>query len=145
MKDLLPQAPPLPGAVELLRSLRERDIPHGIATSGKRGDLSGPLKALSVPQDAAIVCADDVKDAKPEPDLFLTCCASLSVSASSCFAVGDAVWDMLAAQRAGMLSIGLLTGGIDQQSLIQAGAYRVYCSPAELHLQLFELGIDPAQ
>jgi HAD superfamily hydrolase (TIGR01509 family) len=143
MKDLLPQAPPLPGAVELLRTLRERNIPHGIATSSKRSDLSGPLNILGVPHDTVIVCADDVQDAKPEPDLFLSCCTSLGVSASSCFAIGDAVWDVLAARRAGMLSVGLLTGGIDQQSLMQAGAYRVYCSPAELHQRLFELGINP--
>jgi HAD superfamily hydrolase (TIGR01509 family) len=139
MKEaLLPQAQPLPGAVELLRDLRERDIPHGIATSSKRHDLEGPLQTLGVPRDTVIICADDVEDAKPEPDIFLSGIARLDVPAASCFAVGDAVWDMLAARRAGMLSIGLLTGGIDQQSLTAAGAYRVYRSPVELHQRLFE-------
>jgi HAD superfamily hydrolase (TIGR01509 family) len=143
MKEiLLPQAPPLPGAAELLRDLRKRDIPHGIATSSKRDDLAGPLKTLDVPRDAVIICADDVKDAKPEPDLFLSCSSRLGIPAASCFAIGDAVWDMLAARRAGILSIGLLTGGVDRDSLAEAGAYRVYHSPAELHQRLFELGLD---
>ncbi|MBV8812454.1 MAG: HAD family phosphatase [Acidobacteriaceae bacterium] len=145
MKDLLPEAQPLPGAVELLRDLREREIPYGIATSSKRDDLEEPLRKLSVRRDGAIVCADDVKDAKPEPDLFVSCSERLGIPVANCFAIGDAVWDMLAAQRAGMLGIGMMTGGIDRQLLIQAGAYRVYSSPVELHHNLFELGIEPAE
>ena len=57
--------------------------------------------------------------------------------------VGDAVWDLLAARRAGMLSIGLLSGGYGEDELSQAGAFRVYRDPAELHRSLDELGLLP--
>jgi phosphoglycolate phosphatase-like HAD superfamily hydrolase len=56
--------------------------------------------------------------------------------------VGDAVWDLLAARRAGMLSIGLLSGGYGVDELLQAGAYRVYSDAADLHASLDELGFD---
>jgi len=55
--------------------------------------------------------------------------------------VGDAVWDMLAARRAGMLGIGVLTGGIGRTELIEAGAYRIYGDPAEIDAKRYELGL----
>jgi beta-phosphoglucomutase-like phosphatase (HAD superfamily) len=79
-----------------------------------------------------------VKDAKPEPDLFSLCSQRLGISPPDCFAVVDAVWDMLAAKRAGMLSVGLLSGGMTEQVLAQADAYRVYRDPADMNQQLFE-------
>jgi HAD superfamily hydrolase (TIGR01509 family) len=140
MKELLPRPSVLPGAVELLHDLRVRNIPHGIATSNGRDAMRESLRLLSVPTATVIVCAD-VKDAKPEPDLFVKCSERLGISANNCFAVGDAVWDMLAARRARMLGVGLLSGGRTEQNLAQAGAYRIYRDPEDLHQRLFELGI----
>jgi HAD superfamily hydrolase (TIGR01549 family) len=91
MKELLPKAAALPGAVELLQDLRHRKVPHGIATSGARDALQEPLNTLGIPKETVIVCADDVKNAKPEPDLFLLCSERLGVVAPECFAIGDAV------------------------------------------------------
>ena len=79
-----------------------------------------------------IIDRTEVERAKPEPDLFLACQEKLGVSPAECYVVGDAVWDLLAARRAGMLGIGLLSGGYGEQELSQAGAYRVYRDPAEL-------------
>ncbi len=84
----------------------------------------------------------DVARAKPEPDLFLACAAALGTQPEHCYVVGDAVWDLLAARRAGMLSIGLLSGGYGSDELLQAGAFRVYADAAELHRSLDELGFD---
>ena len=56
--------------------------------------------------------------------------------------VGDAVWDLLAAWRAGMLSVGLLSGGYGADELLAAGAFRVYDDTAELRASLDELGFD---
>jgi phosphoglycolate phosphatase-like HAD superfamily hydrolase len=82
-----------------------------------------------------------VQRAKPEPDLFLACAEQLRVPADECFVVGDAVWDLLAARRAHMLSIGLLSGGYGEDELIRAGAFRVYRDPEELRGSLDELGL----
>ena len=83
----------------------------------------------------------NVARAKPEPDLFLECQRQLGVKREDCYIVGDAVWDMLAARRAAMLCIGLLTGGYESAELIEAGAFRVYRDAAELHQSLDEIGI----
>ena len=79
--------------------------------------------------------------AKPEPDLFLACQERLGVQVRDCYVIGDAVWDLLAARRAGMLSVGLQSGGYGEDELLAAGAYRVYRDAAELHASLDELGI----
>ncbi len=141
--QLLPDRPPISGAVELLRFLREEKIPHGIATSGRRPEINASLKALGVDDDVVVVERGDVQRAKPEPDLFLACQQRLGVRAEDCYVVGDAVWDLLAARRAGMLSIGLLSGGYGEEELSKAGAFRVYRDPQELHRSLDELGVLP--
>ena len=141
--QLLPQRRALPGAVELLRFLRSAKISFGIATSGQRPEIDASLEALQVPDDTVVIDRGDVLRAKPEPDLFLKCQQELEVRAEECYVVGDAVWDLLAARRAGMLSIGLLSGGYGEDELSRSGAFRVYQDPLELHRSLDELGLLP--
>ncbi|TAM73137.1 MAG: HAD family hydrolase [Chloroflexota bacterium] len=140
-RALLPERRPLPGAIELLAALRVGGVAHGIATSGRRPEIDASLAALGVPPETVVVDRGDVLRAKPEPDLFLACQERLGVAVADCYVVGDAVWDLLAARRAGMLSVGLLSGGYGSDELTGAGAYRVYRDPAELHTSLDELGI----
>ena len=141
--ELLTERRPLPGAVELLQFLRKTGIPHGIATSGRRPDIDRSLAALGVGPELVVVERGDVPRAKPEPDLFLACQKKLGVLPEECYVVGDAVWDLLAARRAGMLSVGLLSGGYGEDELGRAGAFRVYRDAAELYRSLDELGILP--
>ena len=140
-REILPERRPLPGAVELLADLRAEGIVHGIATSGRRPEIDASLEALGVGEETVVVERGDVKRAKPEPDLFLTCAERLGVTASDSYVIGDAVWDLLAARRAGMLSVGLLSGGYGEDELARAGAFRVYRDPAELRQSLDELGV----
>ncbi|TML88292.1 MAG: HAD family hydrolase [Actinobacteria bacterium] len=141
--ELLPDRRPLPGAVELLAELRELGILHGIATSGRRPEIDRSLEALGVPADTVVVERGDVRRAKPEPDLFETCAERLGADPRVSYVVGDAVWDLLAARRAGMLSVGLLSGGYGEDELIRAGAFRVYRDADELRISLDELGVLP--
>jgi HAD superfamily hydrolase (TIGR01509 family) len=142
-RELLPERRPLPGAVELLAHLREGGVPFGIATSGRRPEIDASLAALGVGGDVIVVERGDVMRAKPEPDLFLACQQRMGVEVADVTVVGDAVWDLLAARRAGMLSVGLLTGGYGADELSNAGAFRVYRDPEELDASLDELGIVP--
>jgi HAD superfamily hydrolase (TIGR01549 family) len=142
-RELLPERPVLPGAIDLLRDLRDLGVPHGIATSGRRPEIDTSLDALGVTTETVVVERGDVARAKPEPDLFIACQERLGVPTEQCYVVGDAVWDLLAARRAGMLSVGVLTGGYGEDELIRAGAFRVYRDPAELRLSLDELGLVP--
>ena len=140
-REILPERRPLPGAVELLADLRAEGIVHGIATSGRRPEIDASLEALGVGEETVVVERGDVERAKPEPDLFLTCAERLGVTASDSYVIGDAVWDLLAARRAGMLSIGLLSGGYGEDELTRASAFRVYRDPAELRQSLDEIGV----
>lgn len=140
---LLPRPRPLPGAVDLLRFLRRNRIIHGIATSNQRPHLNPSLAALGTGKETVVVERGDVARAKPEPDLFLECQERLGVKVTDCYVIGDAVWDLLAARRAGMLSIGLLSGGYGEDELTRAGAFRVFRDTAELHVYLDELGVLP--
>src|SRR5581483_10399673 len=142
-RELLPERRPLPGAVALLRELREREVVHGIATSGRRPEIDASLDALGVGAEVVVVQRGDVVRAKPQPDLFIECARRLGVSADDCYVVGDAVWDLLAARRAKMLSVGVLSGGYGEDELTRAGAFRVYRDAAELHESLDELGVVP--
>ena len=141
--ELLPDRRPLPGAVELLRFLRSNNILFGIATSGRRPEINASLDMLGIGDETVVIERGDVVRAKPEPDLFLACQQRLGVAAGDCYVIGDAVWDLLAARRAGMLSIGLLSGGYGEDELSKAGAFRVYRDPSELHRSLDELGVLP--
>jgi HAD superfamily hydrolase (TIGR01549 family) len=140
-RELLPERRPLPGAVDLLRNLEHLNVPYGIATSGRRPEIDASLDALGIGDQVTIVERGDVMRAKPEPDLFLACQERMGVEIRDCTVVGDAVWDLLAARRAGMLSVGLLTGGYGEDELATAGAFRVYRDAAELNASLDELGI----
>ena len=142
-RELLPERRPLPGAAELLAELRSNAIVHGIATSGRRPEIDASLEALGIPAETVVVARGDVSRAKPEPDLFLACAERLGADAGECYVVGDAVWDLLGARRAGMLSVGLLSGGYGEDELTRAGAFRVYRDTAELQISLDELGVLP--
>jgi HAD superfamily hydrolase (TIGR01549 family) len=140
-RHFLPERRALPGAVELLRGLRDARVPHGIATSGRRPEIDRSLEVLGIGAETIVVERGDVLHAKPAPDLFLNCQQRLGVPVDECYVVGDAVWDLLAARRARMLCVGLLSGGYGDDELTRAGAFRVYRDPAELHESLDELGV----
>jgi HAD superfamily hydrolase (TIGR01509 family) len=135
------QVRPLPGAQALLRRLTELDCPWAIATSGRMQSAGPTLALLDVPDGVPIVTRDQVAHAKPNPDLFLEAARRLRVEPTEAMVVGDSVWDLLAARRARMLGIGLLSGGYGPDELERAGAYRVYEDPADLMRHLDEVGV----
>jgi HAD superfamily hydrolase (TIGR01509 family) len=136
---------PLPGARELLRYLAERQVPFAIATSGARHTAGSALRLLELDDDVPVVTRDLVERAKPDPHLFLAAAQLLGVRPQDSFVVGDSVWDLLAAQRAGALGVGLLSGGYGREELERAGAYRVYADPAEMLARVEEVGVRPAR
>jgi HAD superfamily hydrolase (TIGR01509 family) len=131
---------PLPGAVELLRTLSELELPWAIATSGRMETASANLVRLKVDRDRnVVVTRDQVNYAKPDPDLFVEAARRLGTSAQGSYVIGDSIWDMLAASRCGALGIGLLSGGYGREELMDAGALRVYDDPANMLLHLDEI------
>jgi HAD superfamily hydrolase (TIGR01509 family) len=135
------QVRPLPGARELLAVLSDQGVPWAIATSGRRESAQPALDMLGVGSDVVVVTRDQVPHAKPDPDLFLAAAERLLVDITHSIVVGDSVWDLLAAQRARAIGVGLLSGGYGEDELQRAGAYRVYADPADLLRHLDEVGV----
>ena len=144
-KKLAPQIRPLPGARELLAYLSEVGVPWAIATSSRMETARPTLDLLGIKPEIPIITRDQVPFAKPDPDLFLAAAARLGVSIHTSVVVGDSVWDLLAAQRARALGVGLLSGGYGEDELERTGAYRVYQDPADLLIHLDEVGVRAVQ
>jgi HAD superfamily hydrolase (TIGR01509 family) len=132
---------PLPGARALLETLTRAQSPWAIATSGRMETAAQNLAALGVNPDVnTVITRDDVKYAKPDPDLFVAAAVRLNAPITSAVVIGDSIWDMLAARRCQALGVGLLSGGYGLDELERAGAYRVYEDPADLLDHLDEVG-----
>ena len=132
---------PLPGAEALLELLSASGVPWAIATSSSEATAKTSLSLLEIPPGVPVITRDQVQYAKPNPDLFLAAAEALGRPIAESFVVGDSVWDLLAAQRAGALGIGVLSGGYGREELETAGAYRVYDDPHDLLEHIDELGI----
>lgn len=128
-EPLKPDIRALPGAAALLRAVAARGRVV-LASSSEPDDVEALIDALDV-DDAitAVTTAGDVEAAKPEPDVFEVALERAGVEASRAIAVGDSVWDVEAAARAGLVCVGVLTGGSGQAELEDAGAVAVYPDP----------------
>jgi phosphoglycolate phosphatase-like HAD superfamily hydrolase len=117
----------------LLKYLTDNELPWAVATSGRKLTAAHNLAALGVdPERVPVVTRDQVRYAKPDPDLFLAAAERLGVAMADALVIGDSIWDMLAAQRVRALGVGLLSGGYGAEELQHAGAFRVYDDPADL-------------
>ncbi|HXR43982.1 MAG TPA: HAD family hydrolase [Pseudolysinimonas sp.] len=115
---------PLPGARELVLDLQRRRVPVVFATSAPQGELDVLLEVLDV-EPPISTNADDVDVAKPHPGIVQIALDRAGVDAEDAVFVGDAVWDMVAAGRAGVRAIGVRSGGIGADELRDAGAAEV--------------------
>src|SRR5260221_11884355 len=91
---------PLPGARELLAYLTEAGVPWAIARRGRMETAGAVLETLGVDFDRVpVVTRDQVKYAKPDPDLFLAAAERLGCDIERASVIGDSGWDMLAPGR----------------------------------------------
>ena len=135
---------PLPGARALIRALVERDVAIVLATSAPPDELERLRSVLDVDDLlTAVTTADDVATAKPEPDLIHVAVHRSGCDRERVVLVGDSVWDMQAAARAGIGSIGVLSGGISERELRWAGAEDIYTDAADLLANLGRSRLAP--
>lgn len=130
---LHPEIRAFPGAGDLLRAIADRGIEVVLATSAKEED--DEVNRRAVDADAAVSARTtpaDVEDAKPAPDLFQAALDHVGVEAVDAVAVGDSVWDVEAAARAGMACVGVTCGGLSAAELRDAGARQVFDGPEDL-------------
>jgi phosphoglycolate phosphatase-like HAD superfamily hydrolase len=124
---------PLAGAPDLLRDTARRGLNVVLATSAKDEELDLMLDALGA-RDAlgTVVSSGDVDQAKPHPEIVQKALEESGTDPDRAVMIGDTVWDVLAAQRAGLPCVGLLSGGISEEELRGAGAAETYPGPAAL-------------
>lgn len=128
---MIEEVEPFAGARELIGELKQRGHTVVLASSAKSDEVDHYVEQLRAAElvDGWTTSAD-VEQTKPEPDLVS---AALEKAGSrDGVLVGDSVWDCEAAKRAGIPSIGVLTGGYSAEELSEAGASRVFESIEEL-------------
>jgi len=124
---------PLPGAADLLEATTRLGLHVVLATSAKDEEIDLMLDALGARDSiGTVVSSGDVEQAKPQPDIVDRALSDSGTDPGHAVMVGDAVWDMIAARRAGIQGIGLLSGGIAEQELREAGALEIYADAAAL-------------
>jgi HAD superfamily hydrolase (TIGR01509 family) len=131
--ELSPMLALLPGARELLGQVASLGMQVVLATSAPEDELAR-LRSVLDCEDlvSAVTSSEDVDTAKPEPDVVAVALDRAGVPASRAVFVGDAVWDAEAAARAGVISIGVRSGGTSAEELLSAGAEMVFDDPRDL-------------
>ncbi|WP_158373353.1 HAD family hydrolase [Cellulosimicrobium cellulans] len=116
---------PFDGARDLVRTLADRGVRVVLSTSAAPEELERLRATLDVDDLVQVTGAEDVDEAKPEPDLVHAALDLAGVPADRAVFVGDSVWDVEAAVRAGVPCIGVLSGGTSEAELRDAGATAV--------------------
>jgi HAD superfamily hydrolase (TIGR01509 family) len=134
---LMPEVQPLPGARDLLETLHAHGHTIVLASSAKPDELQHYIALLDAHEIVdGWTDSGDVERTKPEPDLVQA--AVEKAGGGPAVMIGDSVWDAEAAGRAGLQTIGVLTGGFSEQELTDAGADLVFRSLPELTERLGE-------
>ena len=123
----------MPGAADLLCATARLGLDVVLATSAKDDEVDLMMAALGAGDAvSAVVSSGDVDRAKPDPDIVRKALDESGIDPGRAVMIGDAIWDVLAAERAGIRCIGLLSGGTAAEQLRGAGAAAVYRDPAAL-------------
>jgi phosphoglycolate phosphatase-like HAD superfamily hydrolase len=123
----------LPDATALLRACAGRGWQVVVATSASERELEVLLKVIDA-DDAisAVTSSDDVDQAKPASDVVEVALRKAGAVPARSVMIGDTVWDVEAANRAGVRCASVLTGGFSRAELLDAGAVAAYRDTAEL-------------
>jgi HAD superfamily hydrolase (TIGR01549 family) len=140
-QGLLEEVRPLPGAIMLLRALKDAGMRVGLATSSESGELEYYRRLLRSDEVVdQLTDASHVERTKPDPDLIGL--ALDAIGGYPAVMVGDSTWDCISAARADVPTIGVLTGGFSREELLEAGAGRVAEDLDEVQRILEERHLD---
>lgn len=139
-RNYLPLVRALPGVPALFQRIRLAGQTIALASSGKADEVKAYSELAGVTELVDMTTtADDAEHSKPEPDIFVAALAKLApIPAEECLVIGDTPWDVIAAKRAGVACIGVLSGGFPEAELRQAGAIAVYRDPEDLLMSYTE-------
>jgi HAD superfamily hydrolase (TIGR01549 family) len=133
--EFLPQVQPFAGAEPLLKDIRERGLSLVLASSGEEQHVEHYLDLINGREFAAAwTTSADAEQTKPAPDLIET--AMRKMDTTNAVMIGDSVWDAKAAEKAGIVTYAVRTGGFSIEELETAGARKVYDSLEDLQSDL---------
>jgi HAD superfamily hydrolase (TIGR01509 family) len=132
-KLYLDKVRPFPGARDLLRRGKQEGFTIALATSANPEELDHYVRLLDAGELIDVTTSKgDVEATKPAPDIFAAAVSKAGVRPEEALVIGDTPYDVIAAKRAGVQAIGLLSGGFSEDDLRAAGAIAVYQDAADL-------------
>jgi len=132
--------PLFPGAVETLDALDRAGWILGIATGKGRRGLLATLDSHGITGRFAILQTSDLGPGKPNPDMLLNAMSEAGAAPANTVMIGDTVYDMEMARRAGTMAVGVAWGYHPERELRRAGAHAVAQSFAEIPEKIADLG-----
>lgn len=132
-KEYLSQVRPFPEVRELFQHIKDNSKRIVLASSGKKKDTEYYIDLLKIDKFIdGYTSGDEAGRSKPQPDIFTECIDKFELARKQTIVIGDTRWDVEAAARAGLQTIGLTCGGTDANILRAAGALAVFRDPADL-------------
>ena len=129
----LPKVRPFPRVAELFKRLRDDEKLIALASSAQGPELEAYKEMADIENLIDVeVTKDDAARSKPCPDIFEAALEQLDIKNVEAIVVGDAPYDAMAAARAGLRSIGVLSGGFPKETLRAAGCFALYEDAADL-------------
>jgi HAD superfamily hydrolase (TIGR01509 family) len=129
----------LPGAVEIIRALRDSAIQTALATSSSKKQLQVTEKGCGVEFSKLVdqvVLAEDASSSKPAPDVVVAAVRKLRMSPAQCAMVGDTPYDAASCRTAGVVCLGVTSGGLEASRLLSSGARATWRDLAEMRDRL---------
>jgi HAD superfamily hydrolase (TIGR01549 family) len=131
--EYLPLVRPFSAVPDLLRRVRDAGLRIAVASSAKKDQLEKYLDIAGIGDLVDVTTSsNDVEESKPAPDIFEVVLKKLGMGGGDAVAIGDTPYDAEAAGKAGIATIGVLSGGFTESSLRQAGCVQVYPGPGAM-------------
>ena len=132
-RDYLARVKPFPKVKELFERIRDDGKRIALASSGNADEVTHYVELAELGElFETQTTKSDVDHSKPRPDVFLAALRHLGTPADETIVIGDTPYDVQAAKKAGMRTIGLRCGGFPQEELLAYGAVAIYDDPADL-------------
>jgi HAD superfamily hydrolase (TIGR01509 family) len=120
-----------PGACELLHAVRVAGLPTALVTSTGRALVEVALKTIGPENFDVVVCGDDVRMPKPDPEPYRTAATLLGVRVEDCVAIEDSPTGVASALASG--------------AAVLAVPAELELPPTDgVHLRTSLVGVDPA-
>jgi len=141
-RKLIDEVRTMEGSRELIEDLRKEDNAVVLASSAKDWEIEHYIDLLDAREIVeAWTTSADVEQTKPKPDLVHAALDKVNGRPEDALMIGDSVWDVEAAARAGVETLAVRTGGFSEDELRDAGAKDVFTSVEELRQSLRETAL----